>query len=135
MSVELVLKLMGEVNDDYFDLQKEDPLKRDFKLFNNLEISEVKFSHDYDLPRGENFPIEGLIKDIKSEIDNDRYVICTDGSNNLFHAYVIYGYDNNELFAITKYHQGPSENHPEFINDMATRIKNINGSDILKVIN
>jgi hypothetical protein len=134
MSIELALKLMGKVNYDYFDLQNEDPLRKNFKLFDNCKISGVKFSHHYNYNRDDKFPIDNLIEDIKSEIDNDKFVICAYGSNNLYHGYVIYGYDENELFAITKYHEGPSEFYPEFINDMTTRLKKINGSDILKVI-
>jgi hypothetical protein len=131
MAIELVLKLIGKVKLSYYDLQKhKNDLSRGFKEFDGEIIEGVKMSHEFPMPRDLNFPLEDLFSTIQKELEEGRFVTCAWRADDStpYHAYVIYGYDEEEFLAIST-DFGRSEF--EYITDMKTRLRNINGSDIL----
>lgn len=131
MAIELVLKLNKVVTMSYYDLQKEKKnFPRGFSEFDGKTINNVKISLDFKINRDQNFPLEDLFNKIQKELDKGRYVTCAwkDELMQSYHAYVIYGYEDDEFLALTT-DFGRSEY--EYITDMKTRLKDIYGSDIL----
>lgn len=132
MAIEFTLKLMGVVELDYFRLQDEKGnVSRWGGDYNGKIINNVRVSMEFDIQRGPRFPLQELFDRIKDELDNGRYVNCAwrKDTSQPWHAYVIYGYENDEFLAVTKWNGGGTGY--ELVDDMKTRLKNIGGSDIL----
>lgn len=131
MSIELVLKLMNTVQLSYYDLQKElKDTPRSFKDFNGKVVNGVRMTLQYDINRDSNFPLEQLFNTIQQELEQGRFVNCAWKNEKMqsYHAYVIYGYNEDEFLAITTdFHNREFE----YITDMKTRLINSKGSDIL----
>lgn len=91
-SVELVLKMLGRVPLDYFDLQRSWKVRADacFDDFENRTIAGVTFHRKYAMARCPMFPLKAMFAAIDAELAAGRYVIVglrnEDGS---FHAWVI----------------------------------------------
>ncbi len=131
MCVEFALKLMDSLSADSFDLQNEyGDCQKSGKDFDEKTIFDVFIKMHFNYSRDPFFPLEDLFDKIKSELNSGNYVNCAWKPNNssTFHAYLIYGYKENEFLAITKYY---NNNEVEYISDMKSRLENINGSDIL----
>lgn len=131
MCVEFALKLMDSLPADSFDLQNEyGDCQKSGKDFDEKTIFDVFIKMHFNYSRDPLFPLEDLFDKIKSELNSGNYVNCAWKPNNssTFHAYLIYGYKENEFLAITKYY---NNNEVEYISDMKSRLENINGSDIL----
>lgn len=130
MAIELVLKLMGVVDLNYYDLQDEKKnTSRGGEDFDKRIINNIQISIEFNFHRGTKFPLEELFKKIKSELDGGNFVNCAvkPPESRTFHAYTIYGYSDDEFLAIsTDFNQGF-----EYIQDMKTRLINEQGSDIL----
>lgn len=130
MGVELALKLMSAIPATDFHLQQlngDNP--RSGACFHGMEIGGIKIIMDYDIPRGPDFPLDNLFVSIRQELDAGNYVNCAwrQDSSRPFHAYVIYGYDGDEFFALSTDYNSPIE----YISDMGTKLRNIGGSDII----
>ena len=131
MGIELTLKLMGQMKVDCYELQDErGNVSRWGGDYDNRIITGVEIRMEFNIPRGANFPIEDMFQRIRSELDSGRYVNCAWRENNQgeYHAFVIYGYEGDEFLAITK-HFNDARIH--YIDDMGSRLRNIQGSDIL----
>ncbi len=131
MSIELVLKLMGVMKVDDYRLQDEKGNESRWGAeYHENEINNVKIIHSFDSDRDDQFPMDELFKKIEEELDNDRFVQCVWKNDDMqdFHAYVIYGYNDNEYLAIT-YHA--YETDVIRVDDMKSRLSKIQGSDIL----
>jgi len=97
-AIEMVLKLLGKVDINYYDLQNDWDNKSDgsFGNFNGKTIKNLTFEHKFAIPRNPNFPIEGLFRVINDEIASDRYVIISlfrenkETRKKSWHIYVIY---------------------------------------------
>lgn len=131
MAIELVLKLMGKMDIDDYSLQDEKGDKSRGGIDYNLKIKNgVEISLDFDILRGPTFPLEQLFEKITQELDEGRFVncACRDKVWQNFHAYVIYGYQDDEFLAIST-----DLNLPEvyFIDNMKSRLKDNKGSDLL----
>jgi len=92
MSVEFVLKLLGRVPLDYFDLQREWQNRTDgsFALFDGRVIAGLRFRVRFALPRDEHFPLDELFDTIESELPAPRYVIISLAVNGGWHMYVVH---------------------------------------------
>ena len=93
MAVELVLKLLGRLPPDNFELQQSWQNRADgsFKDFDNVVIRGVRFRHQFTMSRGQSFPLNDLLAAIESELDQGRYVIVSlPSSADSAHMYVIY---------------------------------------------
>ena len=131
MGVEFVLKLLNAMPADSFDLQNEyGDKQKSGSDFHETTINQIKMKMEFNISRGPEFPLNELFEKIKSEIDNGYFVNCAwqPSLHSLFHAFVIYGYTNDEFLAITKYHNDPTTH---YITDMKTKLTNIQGSDII----
>lgn len=131
MCVEFALKLMDSLPAESFDLQNRyGDCQKSGEDFDGETIFNVFIKMHFNTSHGPSFPLEDLFDKIKSELDNGNYVNCALKPNNssTYHAYLIYGYKENEFLAITKYYDN---NEVEYISDMKSRLENIKGSDIL----
>jgi hypothetical protein len=131
MCVELVLKLMNSMPANSFDLQiAKGDISKSGVDFDKKTFYDVFIKMGFDFERGPLFPLEPLFNKIKCELDEGNYVNCAwrPSPNKIFHAFVIYGYEDDEFLAITKYYQN---SEVKYINDMKTKLIEINGSDIL----
>ena len=130
MSVELVLKFLGRVSEDYYQLQVEWQNRRDgsFHQFNNKIIANVLFTAHYQLPRNAEFPIDALFQTIDSELAAGKFVVISLASNGGWHMYVIVGNSiDGDYLAVTKgFPHGTT-----VIGDVKSRVRSRNGTDIL----
>ncbi len=130
MGVEFVLKLMHSISADSFDLQnKYGDQQKSGADFHGKTINGVRMQMEFNILRGPDFPLNELFDKIKFELDNGRYVNCAwrQSSNSFYHAYVIYGYKEDEFLAIST----DFNSSIEYIKDMKSRLKEIQGSDII----
>ncbi len=134
MAVEFVLKLLGRIPLDYFDLQ-QDWINRpggalgfnDFREFGGQTLYGVRFKAHYTPPvRGEAFPLEELFSVIDHELASGRYVIISLAVPGGWHNYVIHNrLSNAEYGAVTK-----AQNR-EQITNVRQRVTDMRGTDIL----
>src|SRR5437588_6236104 len=80
MVVELVLKLLGRMPSDSFELQQnwKDNKLGTFADFHKREIKGVKFQHKFSADKGRGFSrqkMKELFKTIDDELDNGRSVM------------------------------------------------------------
>ncbi|MCX6247754.1 MAG: hypothetical protein NTW10_08475 [Bacteroidetes bacterium] len=152
MSIELLMKLNGNVKEDYYDLQKGKSSEK-FKIedgyggeYNGKTIEEVTFTHRYTQGRGSSFPLDDLFKDIKDELDHGRFVLLAfengyryDQQGRViginYHGCVVYGYsEDGEFLAVTKNHNPTDPTKPtppHYINNIKERVIKMGGTDIL----
>jgi hypothetical protein len=135
MAIELVLKLLGRVPLDYYELQTDWKSKADgnFADFDGEIIKDVKFIACYSTriyPRGVTFPLTDLFDKIDSELKQGRFVIIAlpiDGG--VYHNWVIYNkLSNGEYEGVTR------GNKDENIRDIRTRVNDMKGTDILTYV-
>lgn len=134
-SVEMVLKLLGKVNLDYYALQ-DGKSAGSFGEYNGKQINGVKFSQIKLAKRGPTFPFDSLFEIIEKELKSNKYVIVTfigdteDGRR--YHAYVVYDQDNNQndFLTVTKASQNGTY-ITQFNRNIKAEIRSSNGTDIL----
>jgi len=105
MSIELVLKLLGRVPSDYYELQRAWKEKADgnFRNFNGKTIKGVTFHQQFDLDRNSQFPLAKLFITIDQELKAGRFVIISLASASGWHMYVIYDEDaKGDFLAVSK---------------------------------
>jgi hypothetical protein len=104
-AVELVLKLKGRVDKDYFELQDAWKFKSDgnFSDFHNQCLFGLRFIQLFNLTRGATFPLGELFNKINTELEANRYVVISLGHPTQgWHMYIIYKKDNLEFAAFSK---------------------------------
>ncbi len=92
MSIEMILKFNNRVAPDYYDLQKDWKDKNDgtFRNFDGRTISGIKFKHQFNINRGDDFPFDSLFKTIDAELAAGRKVIVSlPSGRDLWHMFVI----------------------------------------------
>lgn len=132
MSVEFMLKLAGELPLKFNDFQDGlDTVKSEKghgSEYQDKEVGNVILKHLFDQPRG-SYDVTQLIETIKKELDAGRYVqIALDNGVGGYHCWVVWGYVDDTMYAITKYQ---NQRYPVIIDDVITRLKNMGGSDII----
>ena len=128
MSIELVLKLLGHVPPDYFELQIPwgNNSFGSFADFDGKDFFGVNFKQKYAIPRGDNFPLEELFRTIENELNQGIYVIVSLQVPNGWHMYVIYDQlPNGEFLAVTKWQP------KEVIDNVRQIVISMKGTDIL----
>lgn len=134
-AVEMILKLLGKVNSDYYDLQNS-CTNGHFSNFDGQTISDVIFHRVNLAARGHDFPYDQLFSIIDQELASNRYVMISllgmSSEGARFHAYVIYDIDpqTNDYLTVTK----ASQNGiyvTQFESDIKSRVREIQGTDIL----
>jgi hypothetical protein len=128
MSIELVLKLLGRVPLDYFEIQIPwgNNSLGSFADFNGKDFFGVNFDQKYAFPRGDNFPLEELFQTIENELKRGIYVIVSLRVPGGWHMYVIYDQlPNGEFLAVTK---GQPK---ELIDNVRQIVIYMKGTDIL----
>jgi hypothetical protein len=131
MSVEFVLKLMGRVPLDYFELQKNWEVHSDdnFDKFNGKTIAGLQFKRMFSLSHNDNFPFNELFTAIEEELRNERYVIISLSVPEGWHNYVIYDQlPNGEFRAVTK------GRVPDQIENVRKIVCEMKGTDILTYV-
>jgi len=127
--VEMVLKLLGKVNSDYYDLQNawRNNTNGNFSNFDNKTIEGVTFHREFPDERNSNFPLDKLNDRIDNELENGRFVcISLEIAPKRFHMWVIHKKDNGEYFAISK---GNSKTIT--CDKVWSIVQNMQGTDIL----
>lgn len=135
-SVEMVLKLLGRVKLDFYDLQKG-CTNGCFSEYDGKTINGVTFQRINLAKRNSDFPFEELSQKIKEELLSDRYVIITflgltSKGKRKFHAYVVYDEDpsQNDFLTVTK--ASSNGNYvTQFNTGIKSEIRNSKGTDIL----
>lgn len=92
MSIEMVLKYNNRVPYNFYDLQNnwKDKMDGTFADFDGKTIAGLKFKHQFNIKRGDNFPFTSLFKTIDNELAAGRKVIISLPSGfNYWHMYVI----------------------------------------------
>ncbi len=105
MSIELVLKLLGRVPPDYYELQTPWKEKADgnFRDFNGKTIKGATFHQQFDLQRNSQFPLAKLFETVDRELKEGRFVIVSLTSGGGWHMYVIYDEDaDGDFLAVSK---------------------------------
>jgi hypothetical protein len=116
MSVELVVKLEDPSQINYYDEQHKYPNGKSWGGDFVRKINRITFTHLFTLPRY-TYPLPPLFQTIVDELDSNRYVQLSlvsvwkkDKNGNevidnnghkipqVFHCWVVYGYDNNGDF-------------------------------------
>ncbi len=135
MAVELVLKLLRKLPTEDFRFQASWGNRNagNFSDFDGWTFDNVKFTQHFSQPRGDDFPLDDLFSTIEDELASRRYVIVslavpspTNPGETDYHNYVIYKrLPNGEFEAVTK------GRHPERINDVRERLRQMKGTDVL----
>lgn len=128
MAIEFVLKLLGRMPADSYELQEAWGNRKDgnFGDFDNRLINGVRFRRQYSEARGGSFPLCSLFSTIASELSAGRYVLIALPEGGNFHNYVVYAsLPSGEFRAITK---GRSI---ERIDKVREAVRNIQGTDII----
>jgi hypothetical protein len=131
-AVEMVLKLLGKVDPDYHEQQKEWSNKPDgsFADFDGKKIEGVTFRvPKINAPRGSSFPLAELFGLIDRELESGKLVIISLPAKNKpsdYHMYVIYEVENDDYLAVTK-----DGSNTSMINDVKKQVKKMQGTDVL----
>jgi hypothetical protein len=133
-AVEMVLKLLGKVDSDYYD-QQSNWTNGSFEDFDGQTISEVTFRRINLAERGPDFPHDQLFNIIDQELESDRYVVISLLGRfrevSVYHAYIIFDKtENNGYLAVTKAFTNRGQ-VTQFIDDVKNRVRQIQGTDIL----
>ncbi len=106
MSVEMVLKLLGRVPPQFYELQDAWKEKADgnFSDFDGKCIKGITFHKQFGSARNNQFPFEKLFATIDSELKAGRFVIVSLASSQVsWHMYVIFNEDpNGDFVAVSK---------------------------------
>ncbi|MCK4224867.1 MAG: hypothetical protein KAX39_06780 [candidate division Zixibacteria bacterium] len=129
--VEMILKLLGKVHIDYYDLQDEWNNKADgsFANFDKKTIYDVTFHREFNQQRGVNSPIDELFERIDRELQDGRFVCVSLCSNDGWHMYVIHKRTNGDYAAFSKGGQNGQETIE--VTDVRQKVTNMRGTDIL----
>jgi hypothetical protein len=133
MAAEFVLKLIGRAPVDYYDLQREwqNRADGDFGAFDGREVRGVRFRRQYALPRGSDFPFDGLRRTIEHQLAAGRYVIISLQNIGVpsFHMYVVYECVPTGTFTAVSKDYG--QQGPLWMDDVWPRVLESQGTDIL----
>jgi hypothetical protein len=135
MAVELVLKLLGRLPPDNFELQQQWQNRSDgsFKVFDNQVIRGVRFRHQFTMSRGQDFPLNDLFAAIESELDQGRYVIVSlPSGEHSAHMYVVYDRAAGDGFKAVTYQFG--EDGAYETEDVREVLQKWGGNDILTYV-
>lgn len=126
--VEMILKLLGKVPSDFYDLQKKWQNRQDgsFGDFNGQTIFGVTFNQKFTEARGKNFPMDRLFKRIDEELQAGRFVCVSLCSYRGWHMYIIHERINDNYASFSKNGQQTIEE-----NNVRQIITNMHGTDIL----
>jgi hypothetical protein len=128
MAVEFILKLLGRVPLDFFELQTQwnDRPTGCFSDFDGRVEKGVKFTRQFANDRNHSFPLEQLFDTIENELAHKKYVAISLQVPEGWHNYIVYDpLPDGEFAAVTK---GRS---PEIITNVKQQVRNMNGTDIL----
>lgn len=127
-AVEFVLKQLGKVDINYYELQSEWKNKeRFFDYFDGEELFGLKFKRCFSQDHNQDFPLKELFNTISNELTNGRYVIISLASpNGGCHMYIIFKEDENTFKAISKERERTISEE-----DVKRKVKDMNGTDIL----
>jgi hypothetical protein len=132
MSVELILKFNNRAAPDYYQLQRNWNNRADgtFRNFDGKVIAGLRFSWQFAVPRGEQFPYARLFSTIDHELAAGRKVIISLPSGyQLWHMYIIDSKTSKgEYVAFSR-----AFNFGEVLvlNDVRSRVLGCKGTDIL----
>jgi len=124
----MVLKLLGRVPTDYYELQEAWKNKTDgnFRDFDNRTIAGVTFHQRFSLPRNREFPLSQLFDAIRKELQAGRYVIVGLAIGDGWHNWVIYDESlDGEFIAVTKLGKETAE-----LRQVKKLIRAMEGTDI-----
>ena len=131
-AVEMILKLLGKVNVNYYELQESRKNKTDgnFSDFDGKTIKNIRFRKLFGNPRDSNFPLQNLFVKIDEELNSNRFVIISLVSNSGWHMFVVYDKSGDEYKAFTK-----NGKQTQYENNVKKIVKQMQGTDILVYTN
>lgn len=130
--VEIILKILGRVDLDCYDLQEEWGNRTDgsFADFHERELFGVRFRRRYfDSHRGPGFPLDELFRTISDELSNGRYVLISLTSPSGWHIYIVVEEIDDEFLSISKKGPGTSENL--YMWHTREMVRKMEGTDVL----
>ena len=127
-AIELVLKLMGVVDQNYYKLQKQYNNRVDLSFANfSKTIQGIKFEQKFCVPRDQNFPFDKLFAEIDNRINKRQFTIISLQNMNNYHMFVITDkLENGEYRAFSKNMKNTLER-----NTVMSDVHKMNGTDIL----
>jgi len=130
-AVEMVLKLLGKVGIDYYDLQEswKNKANGNFSDFDGKTIKNITFQKLFGNQRCPNFPLQNLFIKIDEELNSDRFVIISLALNTSWHMFVVYDKFGDEYKAFTK-----NWKETQYINNVKETVERMQGTDILVYI-
>jgi hypothetical protein len=129
MSVELVLKLLGRVPADYYDLQREWRNRTDgsFAAFDGRIVSGVR--PQFSLARDVKFPLDDLFRTIEGELAAGRFAIISLAMPGGWHMFVIHEkLPSGEFRAVSKLRRPAATVVTE---ELRAIVRQMKGTDIL----
>jgi hypothetical protein len=126
-SVEMILKLLGKADKDFYKLQdfwKNEKIT--FAAYDGFKYKGVRFEQKFKEDRGPNFPLLNLFSTIDQELTEGKYVLVSLVKDWDAHIYVIHQKKNDEYLAFSKRYNETFEN-----DHVKADILGINGTDIL----
>jgi len=127
-AIEMILKMLGKVNENYYELQDfwKNKTNGSFADFDGKTVNNVTFEAKFRYARDTNFPIDNLFKTIDSELSDGRFVIISLHTLCGWHMYVIFDKLGDEYLAFTK--EGKIT---QIISDVKSQVRMMRGTDIL----
>jgi hypothetical protein len=128
--VEMILKLLGKVDINFYSLQNDWNDKSDgsFNDFDGYKFENILFSHEFSSSRGEAFPFKKLYDRIDTLLLCGFYICVSIRNLYGYHMYIIYEKIGNEYWAFSK--KSNSEEILELIN-VKEIIYLMGGTDLL----
>jgi hypothetical protein len=134
-AVEMILKLEGLVNLDYYEEQDSYTYKQgnSFSLYDGKILINLKFRHLFYIIRNVKFPLEELFDTIQRELNSNKFIAISlsesydnNGATGNFHNYIVHSCNNNEFQSLSK-----KDKETIFCDFIKLWVKNMKGSDIL----
>lgn len=129
-AIEMILKLLGIVDENYYELQIDWNNRPDggFHDFHGRHIEGLTFEHKFGFTRDSNFPLKELFQTIDGELASGRYVIISLPTETNYHMYVVYENKNKDYFAFSK----DRNNKTVYLNgEIKNLVCSMQGTDIL----
>lgn len=129
--VEMILKLLGKVDINFYDLQIDWGEKSDgsFQNFDKFMYDNIIFSHEFaSEERGSSFPLNVLFDRIDELLLKGDYVCVSLINKDGFHMFIIFNKIGHEFQAFSKMSKS---NKTIYVSNVKQIITEMGGTDIL----
>jgi len=128
-AIEIILKQLGKVDSDYYELQDYWRNKCDgsFHDFEGKVLYGLTFKHLFGRERGPNFPLDALFRTISDELAQQRFVVVSlSAPGGGWHMFVIHSQIGAEFVAAAK-----TDSANWIVSNVKSQVRQMGGTDIL----